>query len=204
MKYQKYIIPVFILVAIVQLAVPLQMIWHKEKVLQNGQIVKFQTAPVDPTDPFRGKYISLRYDNSLTRFADEKHKWQVNEPVKVFIRLDNQGFAHIDSLSKKSAGTPALYINARIDFVDEGNNIVGIDYPFNRFYMEEHKAPEAEKIYNQNRRGSLHKAFAVLKVLKGDAAIIDVVIDKKPIQQAVEQQLDSINTTLQRPGLKNR
>ncbi len=57
----------FALLVIVQWLVPGQLIWKKEKVLAEGVTYKFQSAPVDPNDPFRGKYIVLNFkENSLT------------------------------------------------------------------------------------------------------------------------------------------
>ena len=57
-------IVLFVLVALAQLYVPAKMIWDQEDVLKNGSEYKFKTDPVDPNDPFRGKYITLSFDNN--------------------------------------------------------------------------------------------------------------------------------------------
>ena len=46
----------------VHLYVPAKMIFNKEAVLAQGKDYRFKTAPIDPYDPFRGKYIDLYYE----------------------------------------------------------------------------------------------------------------------------------------------
>ncbi|HUR30287.1 MAG TPA: GDYXXLXY domain-containing protein, partial [Saprospiraceae bacterium] len=59
----KIILPIaFAIMVLVQLYVPASMIMESEKVLKEGKEFKFKTAPVDPTDPFRGKYVELNFD----------------------------------------------------------------------------------------------------------------------------------------------
>ena len=48
---KKTILILFIFVAIVQLVVPISMIYKKESVSKGGEIYKFQTHPIDPYDP---------------------------------------------------------------------------------------------------------------------------------------------------------
>ena len=52
-----YIFILFIIVVCAQLFVPSQMIFQQEDVLKTGTAFKFKTQPVDPSDPFKGKYI---------------------------------------------------------------------------------------------------------------------------------------------------
>ena len=48
---------IFIVVAIAQLFIPTQMILNQETILKTGKPYRFKTQPVDPSDPFKGKYI---------------------------------------------------------------------------------------------------------------------------------------------------
>ena len=57
----KYLIPMLCLVFAVQLSVPAWMIIDRESVIAEGREYKFEAAPLDPYDPFKGKYITLRY-----------------------------------------------------------------------------------------------------------------------------------------------
>ena len=51
-----------VLVCAVQLAVPVAMIARREIALRQGESFRFRCAPVDPVDPFRGRYVDLQFD----------------------------------------------------------------------------------------------------------------------------------------------
>ena len=51
---------IFGVVALAQLAVPTAMVWQRDQTLKQGRVWKFRTAPVDPVDVIRGRYIALR------------------------------------------------------------------------------------------------------------------------------------------------
>jgi len=180
MKHKKFLLIAFGLLVLLQLAVPLQMIWNREKVLQNGIAVKFKTAPVDPSDPFRGRYINLNYDNSLTRYLS-REKWNSGESGFVYFKVNKDGFARIDTVTKdKIPGNP-LFIKAKIYPVNYEKGIIRIEYPLNRFYMEESKAPRAEKAYREQTGNDSLPAYALIKILDGDAVIQDVIIGQNSV-----------------------
>jgi uncharacterized membrane-anchored protein len=68
------------LVVIAQLYVPLQMMFNQEDIMKTGTEFKFQTAPIDPYDPFRGKYITLFFkEREIT--VQNNIKWSNGETV---------------------------------------------------------------------------------------------------------------------------
>ena len=77
-------------VALVQLYVPAAMILEREEVLATGKAYKFRVAPVDPNDPFRGKYITLRYRHNTIQVADAG-QWESGQEVYVLLRRDRAG-----------------------------------------------------------------------------------------------------------------
>lgn len=52
----------FALLCVAQWAVPLAMVQRAERTLSEGTAYRFRTAPVDPADPFRGRYVTLDFD----------------------------------------------------------------------------------------------------------------------------------------------
>jgi uncharacterized membrane-anchored protein len=90
---------VFLLMVAAQLFVPAKMISNREDVLKNGKEFKFKTAPIDPTDPFRGSYISLFFDETQFLLKD-KNKWETGEKIYVYLKTDSLGYAKIDNVSK--------------------------------------------------------------------------------------------------------
>lgn len=63
MNYRDYIIWFFTAMVLVQIVLPLRTVYQHETILRSGNVYKFSTAPVDPNDPFRGRYVSLGFRN---------------------------------------------------------------------------------------------------------------------------------------------
>src|SRR5688572_22584139 len=137
----KITIPAFILMVLAQLYVPASMIFQKERVITQGTAYKFRTAPIDPNDPFRGKYITLSFNENAVK-VENAAEW--NNADQVFVRLttDADGYALIQSVTKDQPINGNDYIQANIDYIiTDTLSTVFIRYPFDRFYMEESKAP---------------------------------------------------------------
>ena len=55
---------VFVALVAAQALLPLALIAWNEQALASGTRVTLKTAPVDPVDPFRGRYVTLSYEIS--------------------------------------------------------------------------------------------------------------------------------------------
>lgn len=177
-------IVIFILVAAVQLYVPASMIMERENILTTGKEYKFKTAPVDPSDPFRGKYITLNYTANTVRVQD-KDNWEGNETVYVLLSADKDGYAKIDGISKVKPAKGLDFVKAKVDYPPYDSTMV-IEYPFKRYYMEESKAQGAETAYRESNVDSSHKTYALVKIKDGEAVLKDVMIDDISIREIVK------------------
>lgn len=176
----------FIVVAIIQLAVPAKMILDKENILSLGVPYKFRTAPIDPYDPFRGKYITLNFDATQFDVAGDT-AWRANDVVYVHLGNDSAGFAKIKDLTRQPPADDNIdYVKARIQYAYD--NKVTIEYNFTRFYMEESKAPEAEVSYRSAQWDTAQVVYALVNVRKGEAALKDVKINDISIADLIEEQ----------------
>lgn len=190
---KKAIFSLFILMILVQLFVPANMIWNNEDVLKTGKEFKFKTAPIDPNDPFRGKYIFLSFDN-ITVEIPKEHDWKRGEAIYVSIKEDKNGFAIIDSVSRKEPQQTQDFIKAEIGFINsyQADKVtMNIRYPFERFYMEESKAYDAEITYRETRRDTTKTAYALVNVKEGDGVLKDVLINGVPIAELVNTKLET-------------
>lgn len=189
MKNKKIIIILFVIVALVQLYVPAKMIFDSENVLKKGVAYKFEAAPVDPNDPFRGKFINLRFKENSIQVADQS-EWKDNEQVYVILGKNNEGYAKIAYITKEIPKNTSDYVKASIDIVsDDKSNMVYVEYPFDRYYMEETKAYEAELTYNEAIRDTaIHDTYALVYVKNGEAVLQDVLIDDISIKEIVENR----------------
>jgi len=51
----------FLIMVAAQIYVPASMVGFNEDIVQNGKEILLEVAPIDPNDPFRGKYITLNF-----------------------------------------------------------------------------------------------------------------------------------------------
>lgn len=172
---------IFLSVALIQLSVPASVVWKHEQTLRHGRVWKFKTAPVDPIDAVRGRYIWLR-------FAAEELPAGVSLPkqdyvpsanvVYVILKEDADGFAQIDHVSE----TPLKGDNV-IEVSSEGWRAykVYLRFPFNHFWVTEKNAPAAEKAYIENSRRGKENAYVTVRVRDGDAALEQLYIDNQPL-----------------------
>ena len=171
-----------LLLAGVQLGVPAYMIYVQETALRIGRVFKFLTAPVDPYDAFRGRYVALSFDAHTAPASGE-----IDRGTKLWAVLteDAQGFAKIDHVSRmKISGNNVVPVTA--DW-SNGTDAVNVSWPFDRYYLEESAAPRAETVYRENSRRGEQKAYVTVRVHRGTAAIQELFIDGKPIRDYLRE-----------------
>ncbi|MEO5905267.1 MAG: GDYXXLXY domain-containing protein [Saprospiraceae bacterium] len=182
---KKIILPAFVILCLAQLYIPYNMISRKEKVWTQGKEFRFKTEPIDPSDPFRGKYINLSFAESsiVVPNADD---WIEGNPIYVNLGEDEKGFAKILSASKeKPEGTDFVEAVTGYVYSDSTTNVT-IHFPFDRFYMEESKAYNAELAYAESARDTMQITYALVAVKDGDAVVKDVLINGIPIREVAK------------------
>ena len=180
---KRFVFPLFVVVAIAQLTVPGLMVIEQEDVLKTGVAFKFETTPIDPYDPFRGKYVVLGFKNDQIDVGEDS-TWRSGDKVYVSIKNDVNGFAEISSVSNEPP-TKESYFKASVDWVhkDDDKYFVYIDFPFDRFYMGEFKAQDAEDAHRDAARDSTNVTYALVYIKGGKAVLDDVLINDVSIRE---------------------
>ncbi len=202
------LISIFIFLGIVaQFAVLSAVIIRREWTLRYGEVCRFETAPVDPFDAFRGQYVQLDYKVFNRGIVSDK-KFNRNNWCYLSLATDTNGFSVVSAItdSKPTSGT---FIRARVQWSTEeyldkptpankyhrestGKWTIHLELPFSRYYMPEKSAPLAEDTYRRaNRRtpgDEKNKAAARVRVLKGMVVIEDIEINGKPIRECIKDQ----------------
>src|SRR5690606_30981417 len=93
-----YILSIVAIVLLIQLFVPTSMILHQEDILERATAYKFKTHPIDPADPFKGKYIRLNYD--INSVPSNDSTWVGQEDIYILLTTDRLGFAKIKHVSR--------------------------------------------------------------------------------------------------------
>ncbi|KGO84798.1 hypothetical protein Q765_19640 [Flavobacterium rivuli WB 3.3-2 = DSM 21788] len=178
----KYVFIAFAVTALLQAFAPLKMVYDNEMTVSHGTVYKFKTEPIDPSDPFRGKYVSLNFEENILRVKDTV--WQSNEQVYALLSINAAGFAKITAITKTRPQTGNDYIVVKTNYYFDGS--LHINLPFDRFYMEEGKAQEAEDSYRDySRQENTKPAYALVAVKEGNVVVTDVIVDGQPIRNYV-------------------
>lgn len=197
MKNKSVYVAAFVLLVLAQWYVPAQMISEHEDVATNGEVLKFITAPVDPYDAFRGKYIILNFKEDKGKITKETKS--LNYGADIYVTFtDSSGYALVESVLVDEPKDNPVYVKAKVDYID--NNLfllnskvkrprlnIHIDYPFERYYMNEIKAPKAETAYQESNRQEKDKVYAQIAIKNGIGVVKDVIIDNKSIKDYVDK-----------------
>lgn len=173
----------FLLLVVVQLSVPASMIHKRQTTLQEGEAYKFRVGPVDPYDPFLGRYLVLNLEaaNFEKWQGEDLHKGQV---VYAVLERDRDGFARIRDVSLDAPGTRD-YLRVRVEW--QADKHVRLALPFSRYYLEEQAAQNAWRIQPNARRQPV-RAHILVKVRKGFAVLEELYFEDQPIMEYMRER----------------
>jgi uncharacterized membrane-anchored protein len=173
----------WVVLAVAQLAVPAWMIMGQERVLRDGRQIKLQTRPVDPADLFRGRYVALGFGVEQVPRERAPEMVDYNRTAYLELREGADGFAEAVALTMaKPAGD--LVLPVKIIFVSP--ETVGVQLPFNRYYMDENAAPAAEVAYRD--RAADVESWVTVRVLNGRAVLEELYMGGKPVSEFLREQ----------------
>ena len=169
---------------LLQIAAPVSLIVQRESVLKQGTPFRFKTAPVDPYDAFRGRYVALKVEANT---APKPQGLDVKYGQKVYAQLavDEHGFAKVARITtQKPQGS--TYVTATVSSpVRDG---VALDLPIDRYYMEEKSAPRAEQAYREHSGREVQDAYVVVRIKDGFAVIEGLYVGGRRIEEVVKQK----------------
>ena len=176
---------IFVLVALAQLAVPASIVWKRGQTLAHGRVWKFKTEPVDPVDAIRGRYIALRVAAEKARESPEPVIKGAPASVFVTLKEDADGFAQVDQIStERLTGDNVIQ-------VENGywsNGWQRVRFPFDKLWVAEKIAPQAEEAYRKNSQRGKENAYVTVRVRNGDAALEQLYIDNQPLPEYLRAQ----------------
>lgn len=176
----------FIIVAIVQLGSIGWMLGSRELMLRKGQAVRFIVEPVDPYDPFRGRYVALNFAESDVEYVGD---FDYGDTAYGVLEVDPEGYARITELVPEAPEGKQLYLRVEVlglrwrDAVGDkpSARVTQVKLPFDRYYMNEHAAPEAERIY----REAVGRQAEANETAKRENYLVARILDGKAVAQSL-------------------
>lgn len=177
----------FYCLIIIQIAVPVWLIANNEITLRYGKQYRFRTAPVDPYDAFRGRYVALTIEQQEIPAPKDAKDVSDSQTLYGHISVDKDGFALLDSSTIKKPARGNDYIRVKIAYLSP--NSIRFIFPLNRYYMNEKKAPAAETAYRElNRINQKNDSYILVRVRNGSAVIEDLYVGGKPIIEYIKEK----------------
>lgn len=181
----------FGVMVLAQWLLPWRTVRERERIVQQGVPFLFRTAPVDPHDPFRGEYVTLRFALEDEHLAtDTTRGWQDGQDA--FLLLKNtDGEAAIASVqgTPPTDGSPYVHCTLNVWQYDPDTLVMQVDLPFDRFYLKEGSGRHTEELVNTRNIevGPELPAYALVRVLDGEAVIQDLIVGDRPIKEWVKE-----------------
>ncbi len=166
----------YILMIILLFSIPIYTIIISTDTLKGGKEFLFRVEAFDPYDMFRGNYLAIRFKEksveSLKNFEENE-----GEYAYVTIDEDENGFAYFSDISIEKPAEKSNYYKTIIDNVwKRYDNDRIYEYSINtptRYYMNENKSLNAEKVYNEN----LENTYVKVRVKDGKMVIVGVYVN---------------------------
>ncbi|HEX5044326.1 MAG TPA: GDYXXLXY domain-containing protein [Candidatus Polarisedimenticolaceae bacterium] len=182
----------FLALCAVQLAIHLAMAYRYERTLREGTVYRFHTEPFDPVDAFRGRYVAIQ----LRLECEKQQDVEAGMPVFAVLRVDEQGYAAVGRLERepplRGDWISGTYFEMWRESLPADRKKAAqswdgrIELPFDRYYMEEGKAPRAERAtqgFFITRSGPQMDVTARVRVRHGLGAIEGLDINGVPIER---------------------
>ncbi|MDF2874860.1 MAG: hypothetical protein K0R22_1543 [Sporomusa sp.] len=180
MTNKKLLLSLFIGVALLQATVPLYMAWRWENILQTGRQFYWQTAPVDPADAFKGRYVELRFKEDTGPIIDQNNLL-MGQLVYASIAENAAGKAYISGVS---VNRPEQGPYVKVRAYANGQNTAHVTLPFTRYYLPEELAPAAEGAY---RESAGKTGVAAVRIKDGYGVVEQLYIGDKPLYEFLRQ-----------------
>ncbi len=172
---------VFALVCVAQLSVPATMILRAEKTIVEGRLYRFQTAPYDPVDLARGRYVRLTFPDVQEEVSHGPGEYAVGDTVYARVGEHEDGFARVIAVGTTPPESDDWFETV---VASAGEHGVRVALPFDRFYLPEDRAPIAEKLY---RESDPERTWAEVRIHEGRAVMVDLVLNGVPVLRATEE-----------------
>ena len=178
MKNKRLVFGLFVLVALLQWALPVSTIISKRNTAASGKSFCFKVRPVDPAHPFSGRYMSLKFEQDNLPI---KSGLKLDPGMSLYLEIasDKDDWAVVRDMSVVPFTHTSDYIRVSVQYWD--GERVYIQYPFEQFYMEENKAQTADLRLAILLQEPDHRICAMVKILDGASVLEDIFIDDQSI-----------------------
>jgi hypothetical protein len=176
---------VFAISCLLQWAAPLMQISGHEKVIAEGALVSFRCQAPDPYDMLRGRFLAVRVLPETFELAGKSY-FESGEFLYALIEPDADGLVVMKNLTREK---PLSGVFVKVKNLHTITEHARIEWPFDRFYLNEKIAPKADEWYRKNVR-TPSAVTAEVRVLNGKAVLVDLKLEGRSFKQILSEMGD--------------
>jgi uncharacterized membrane-anchored protein len=169
-------IAILVVLCLAQLAAAGSSIVKYETTLRSGALYRIRSIPIDPADAFRGRYVAVSPSITIPAPIDA-------ETERLLLRIQSGERGYV-VLATDDEGIASAWPQWTATAQDATRTGYTINFSFDRYYMNEQAAPEAENQFRAAaRRNSASRAWLTVRVRNGAGVIEGLFVDGVPIEQ---------------------
>jgi hypothetical protein len=188
---------------IAQWAVPFASIRMHEEVIERGALVRLAVTAPDPYDPLRGRYLRLRPLEVEVELDPAVASPDSGQKVWAQLERGSDGLHHLGKITKQKPDhgdyVPLTTLGVPHAKIGPGGVVhpatdaskVRVEWPFDRFFVSEKIAPEADVWLRENSREE-KTVVAELRVLNGESVLTNLEFDGLSFREVLKKSVQKI------------
>jgi len=173
----------FGLTVLAQWAVPLAAVRQHERVLAEGELIRLKCTAPDPYDPLRGRYLAVRPE--ITEAPVDQERISRSGPAYALLEAGADGVATVTRIERERP-VSGRFVRVHVRWTTGAT--ARFEWPFDRYYLNEKLAPEADRWLAESLR-SARGVLAEVRVLDGRAVLADLTLDGKSFRTHLQERL---------------
>jgi uncharacterized membrane-anchored protein len=164
------------------------MIYRYQQVRNEGVLYRFLLEPIDPADPFRGRYLQLSFEADRVKVCNYVND-DFSDDLYVSLGTDSLGFAKPISAGWNKPASGDYLISKNPDFYDDENNCAQaiLRYNFDRWYMNETLAPLAETKLTKALTREGTRCWLNVRIREGKAVAEELYVNDTALADWMKQ-----------------
>ncbi len=190
MKTKTLLLSAFILVALVQLYVPIQMISSQAGYANTGTEFKFRTANKFNPDfngigsDLSGKFILLWVKENHVAITDKQY-WEKIHHAYVIFTTDSAGFAKVRSVTTMKPVDTYDWVWTNVWVNRKDSTRLQIAYPFQNYYIRDTENKKVESVIKNGLCDTLKTNYLKIKIKENQFVVGDLMIDGVPFKEMI-------------------
>lgn len=164
------------LALLLQWLVPLSLIVGREQVIRNGTEVRMVVVPIDPSDPFRGRYVRINPQPEGSGEVVLPAGLKRGQTAYAVLTTDERGYARLERIVE---ARPESGLSLKGLVRSPGSST--LDFGLDRYYLNEKLAPAAEALL-RDRLQTESEVAVTIRLYKGRGVITGLTVDDQPVE----------------------